>query len=275
MNGTQVLIRAATAGLLVVTASFIPKRAGALEVYTSPRNADVSAAGASSVEIEAAAGILRVEGKSGISQVRVRGTAKSNRQSTLDDIKLIAERRGDVVFIKADMPEFRGSSVWQHDYQVALDLVIEVPSNLRINARDGSGEAEFLNTGSLRLSDGSGEIVVRGARGDVRVNDGSGNITIDGVEGDVIVHDGSGNIRAKNVTGSFTVDDDGSGDISVSGVGGTMRVDNDGSGNIDVDRVAGDFVVAHDGSGTIRYDTVKGSVRIPERKRPRRSAGYY
>ena len=261
-------VRAALIGSLVVAASFIPRKASAYEDYTSPRNAEVSASGAKSVRIEAAAGILRVEGRSGISQVRVRGTARADRRSRLDDIKLIAERRGDQVYIKADMPEWRDRGWYDRDNDnVALDLIIEVPASLHLDVGDGSGEAEFNNTGSLELGDGSGEILIRNAKGDVRVSDGSGSITIEGVEGSVRVNDGSGSIRARNVTGNFVVSSDGSGDIDVSSVGGTMRVENDGSGNIDVDRVTGDFVVDHDGSGTIRYDTVKGSVRIPERKR--------
>ena len=268
MNRLHLGVRASLIGLLVVTASFIPKKASAYDDYTSPRNAEVSASGARTVRIEAAGGILRVEGRSGIDQVRIRGTARSNRRDRLDDIKLIAERRGSEVFIKADMPEWRDRGWFERDNDFAgLDLVIEVPMSLHLDVGDGSGEAEFNNTGSLELADGSGEITIRNARGDVRVSDGSGSITIEGVEGSVRVNDGSGSIRARNVTQNFTVSSDGSGDIDVSSIGGTMRVENDGSGNIDVDRVTGDFVVDHDGSGTIRYDTVKGSVRIPERKR--------
>jgi hypothetical protein len=268
MNRAMFGVRAAVTGLLVVTAVFIPRRSQAQD-YKSPRNADVSVAGAKSIRIEAGAGLLKVEGKAGLDQVHVRGTAKADRKNQLDDIKLIAERHGDEIFIKADMPNdrdgyFGGRGDWDN---MALDLVIEVPVSLPLDVKDGSGEAEFNNTGALDLSDGSGEIWVRGAHGDVRIEDGSGNITIEGVEGAVRVSDGSGNIRGRNVTGNFVVEEDGSGDIDVSSVGGTMRVENDGSGNIDVDRVSGDFVVDHDGSGTIRYDTVKGSVNIPDRKR--------
>ena len=269
MNRAILGVRAAFTGLLIVTAVFIPRRVHALEEYTSPRNADVSIGGAKSIRIEGAAGILKVEGKQGIDQVRVRGTAKSTRKSRLEGIQLIAERRGDEIFIKADMPDDRdgfwnGRDNWD---QMALDLVIEVPSSLPLDVKDGSGEAEFNNTGALDLSDGSGEIRIRGAHGDVRIEDGSGSIIIQGVEGAVRISDGSGEIRGRDVTGNFVVEEDGSGSIDVSGVGGTMRVENDGSGNIDVDRVSGDFVVDHDGSGSIRYETVKGRVSIPDRKR--------
>src|SRR6202163_4523704 len=72
--------------------------------YTAPRNAVVDATGAQSVEVEAGAGSLRVEGKPGLKQVQVSGMARSSSQQFLNQIKLIAERRGDVVFIKADIP---------------------------------------------------------------------------------------------------------------------------------------------------------------------------
>ena len=271
MNQSRISIRAAAAGLLIVTAAFIPARTEALEDYTSPRNATVDASGARSVTIDADAGILRVAGVPGINEVRIRGTARATRESLLKDIKLIAERRGDEVYIKADIPDHDWNGWRGGDRYTGLDLVIEVPISLRLDVQDGSGDAEFKNTGAIDLEDGSGNIDIRGAHGDVRVRDGSGNVVIDGVEGAVTVSDGSGEIRAENVTGNFTVDEDGSGGINVSGVGGTMRVENDGSGNIDVDRVAGDFVVDSDGSGSIRYATVKGSVRIPER---RRRSGY-
>lgn len=277
MNRARPFFSAAVTGLFIVTAVFIPRPAHAFEDYTSPRNADVPVAGARSIRIDAAAGVLKVTGRQGLDQVHVRGTAKSNRRSLLDGIKLIAERRGDEIYIKADMPDERDGFYGRHgdDWdQMALDLIIEVPASLSLDVDDGSGEAEFTGTGALDLEDGSGEIRVRDARGDVRITDGSGNIIIEGVKGSVKVSDGSGEIRGRDVTGDFIVREDGSGNIDVSSVGGEMRVENDGSGNIDVDRVSGDFVVEHDGSGDIRYDTVKGSVRIPERDRYRRRRGY-
>src|SRR6266404_3288213 len=122
--------------------------------YTAPRNAVVDAAGAKSIEVEAGAGLLRVEGKPGLRQVQVTGTARSSSQQFLNQIKLIAERRGDVVFIKADIPD----RDWNNgdDYSAALDLVIAVPQGINADVSDGSGEARITNIGSLEASDGSG-----------------------------------------------------------------------------------------------------------------------
>lgn len=238
--------------------------------YTSPRNADVETRGVRQVKIEAGAGSLRVEGRTGLSQVRVRGIARASSRDRLGDIKLTAERRGDVVFIRAEIPDGNWNGWNSGNHYLGLDLVIEVPQSLSLDAEDGSGDASFINVGALSLTDGSGEVEIRGARGSVVVEDGSGTIDIDGVEGNLRVRDGSGDIRARNVTGDMTVDTDGSGEINVSGVGGTMRVANDGSGSIDVDRIGGNFIVESDGAGSIDYASVKGTVSIPQRRRDRR-----
>jgi len=261
-------LRASTlAALFVVAASFGPVRAQAQNGYSEARNASVDASNALSARIEADAGSLQVEGVPGISQVRVRGVARSSQRGRLAGIKLIAERRGTEIFIKSEIPQDRGWQMLRGNFFMALDLVIEVPITLALDVVDGSGEAVFLGTGPLTLNDGSGSIEVRGIRGDVRITDGSGEIVIDGVEGSVWLNDGSGEIRVSNVTGDVIVDDDGSGDIRIAGVGGTVRIDDDGSGAIAVSRVAGDFIVRSAGSGGITHNTVKGTVSIPERKR--------
>jgi hypothetical protein len=267
------ILKVAAGSAAIVIAAFIPHAArGQSRDYTAPRNAVVNAAGAKAVRIDAAAGFLHINGKPGTSEVRITGEAISSDRRWLDQIKLIAERRGDEVFIKADMPD-HDRSFWDYmrgDYNMALDLTIDVPVNLAVDVNDGSGELRILGTGAVDVNDGSGEIEIRGITGNARVHDGSGNISLRGIGGDVYVDDGSGNIDADNVTGNFTVGSDGSGNINVVGVAGTMRVDDDGSGEINVDRVGGDFVVDSKGSGTIDYQTVKGKVDIPERKYHRR-----
>jgi hypothetical protein len=240
--------------------------------YTAPRNAVVDAAGAKSVEVEAGAGTLRVEGKPGLRQVQVTGTARASSQQFLTRIKLIAERRGDVVFIKADIPDGeRGYN--DDDNSGALDLVIEVPQGINADVSDGSGDAKILNIGSLEASDGSGSLSVIGATGSVRVTDGSGDLTIENVGGDVKVDDGSGDINVRNVTGSFTVESDGSGGIYATDVRGSVIVQNDGSGSIEVNKVGKDFKVESKGSGSIDYADVSGQIDIPDRRRDRHRGG--
>ncbi|HEY8166261.1 MAG TPA: hypothetical protein VIF83_11965 [Gemmatimonadaceae bacterium] len=268
MNTPRVL--STFAGAVVVTAVLIPATVRAQEPrYSAPRNAAVPAAGVRLVRISGAAGFLHVDGRTGIGQVRVNGTARSSNRSVLDRIRLIAERQGDVIVIKADMPD-DDRGVWDlihRDWVRILDMDVEVPANIPVEVHDGSGELSIRGTASADVEDGSGNLEMSGIGGNVDVVDGSGEIKIDGVEGDVQVRDGSGNINVSNVTGRFLVDADGSGNIDANGVGGTMRVSSDGSGNISARRVGGDLVVGSKGSGDIQYSTVKGSVDIPERHR--------
>ena len=237
------------------------------KAYTAPRNAVVNAAGAKRVEVEAGAGSLRVEGKPGLRQVQVTGTARSSSQQSLSQIRLIAERRGDVVFIKADMPDDNWPSGNNYNYSAALDLVIQVPQGLDAEISDGSGDAEVLNVGSLDATDGSGDFSVIGAAGTVHITDGSGNLKIENVGGDLVVSDGSGEIDVRNVSGSFRVESDGSGGIVASDVRGSVIVESDGSGGIDVNNIGKDFRVASKGSGEIQYVAVTGTVDIPDRHR--------
>jgi DUF4097 and DUF4098 domain-containing protein YvlB len=237
--------------------------------YTAPRNAVVDAAGARMVEVEAAAGSLRIEGKAGLRQVQVTGTARSSSQRFLSEIRLIAERRGDVVFIKADIPDHEWDSRNRDNWSAALDLVIQVPQGINAEVSDGSGEAKVLNVGALEASDGSGDFSVAGASS-VHITDGSGNLRIENVGGDVTVSDGSGEIDVRNVTGSFTVETDGSGSIIATDVRGSVIVENDGSGEIEVNKVGRDFRVENKGSGGIDYTAVSGQVNIPDRRHGRR-----
>jgi DUF4097 and DUF4098 domain-containing protein YvlB len=201
--------------------------------YTALRNAAVDAAGAKSIEVETGAGILRVEGKPGLRQVQVTGTARSSSRQFLARIKLIAERRGDVVFIKADIPDDE-RSYNDNNYSASLDLVIAVPQGINAEVSNGSGDTNITNVRSFDVSDGSGSFSVIGAAGSVRITDGSGDLTIENVGGDVRVNDGSGDINVRNVTGSFTVESDGSGGIYATDVRGSVIVQNVGSSSIEV-----------------------------------------
>lgn len=80
----------------------------------------------------------------------------------------------------------------------------------------------------------AGSAAHSGAAGTVRITDGSGNLLIENVGADVTVTDGSGDIEVRNVTGSFTIESDGSGGIYATGIRGSVIVQNDGSGEIDV-----------------------------------------
>lgn len=137
--------------------------------YTAPRNAVVDAAGAKGIEVEAAAGSLRVEGKPG----------------------LVTGATGSV-----------------HVTDGSGSLTIEnVSGDVTVN--DGSGEIEARNvTGSFTVeSDGSGGISATDVRGSVIVrNDGSGGIDVNKVGKDFRVDSkGAGDIEYADVSGQVDI----------------------------------------------------------------------
>jgi len=241
------LLAAGAAGLLVSPLSAQWREGG----YSEDRQASVPVAGARRIDVSAAAGSLRIEGREGQRSVEIRAVARAGRRERLADIRLIAERDGDRIRIETD----RSDRSWSRDDDwVAMDLVITVPADLPLEVRDGSGD-----------------VVIRGT-GAVAIRDGSGDLRIENVHGDVRIEDGSGGIEVRDVRGAVTVASDGSGEIELSDVTGDARVERDGSGSISVRHVGGGFYVGRKGSGSITHVDVQGSVDVPSRNRRYRSS---
>jgi hypothetical protein len=235
---------------VLALAAAIPVTASAQD-YDAPRSATVAASGATLLKVDARAGQLRVTGRTDITEVRIRGTARASSQRLLEDIKLEATRNGNEVSVRVLMPDYRDDSGW--NTQMLLDLVIETPATLPVD-----------------IDDSSGDLTVEAVAAKVRIDDNSGNIRVRDAGGDVWIRDSSGNIDVRGVKGSVDIDEDSSGEIEIYDVTGSVHVGRDSSGGIDVSRVGGDFVVERDGSGSIEYDGVKGKIDVPTRDRYRR-----
>lgn len=261
--------------LLLATA---PLSAGNDCRATKPLSLELDADGAGSLEIVARAGALVVEGSDTSTTVSVDATACASSEPLLERIRLDSGRRGDRLWIEADLPEsyvgWRGSS--------RLDLVVTVPSRLDLRIGDGSGPIDVRRVGRLDIEDGSGEIEIADVDGPLHLEDGSGGIDIRGVGGDVVLWDGSGSVRLRDVEGDVRIPEDGSGEIEIAevrggveigddgsggirirDVTGTVEIGADGSGSISITRVGGDFLLGRDGSGSVHVEEVAGVVEIP------------
>lgn len=236
--------------------------------HEAERRVSVALDGADLLRIEAGSGLLRVDGRPGLTQVRAVARLCASERDYLDDMDVVLERRGGSLELVTRYPEDRDRSRWGNDY-ARIDLLVEAPAGLDAEVSDGSGEMELNELGALRVDDGSGEIRISRAGGDVRIVDGSGSIEIRDARGSVDVEDGSGGIDIDGVAGRVEVSD-GSGGISIRGAGADVRV-RDGSGSIEVADVRGDFVVRSDGSGSIDWSGVSGRVDLPSRHDRRRS----
>lgn len=208
--------------------------------YQDTREAAVPTDGASGVRIVARAGDLRVTGHAGLTEARISGTACGSTRAALESVRLIAERRGPLLWIEADIPDAFQAQ------QRRLDLIIELPDSLPIEASDSSGDVEVSDVASLQLNDSSGDIEIAGVAGRLEIEDSSGDITVHRVEGDTRI-------------------DDSSGDMEIRAVSGTVRI-RDRSGDIEVADVKGELLVEQDGSGDVRYSNIVGQVSVPKRR---------
>lgn len=217
--------------------------------FTADRSANVAASRSDVLDLVARAGSLVVEGRPGLSEIRIRGRACASSRELLD--QLVIETSSSGGRIRVEIPEIEHErNFFGGNQNASLDLVLEVPEGMEAVITDGSGDAEIRGVGRLRVTDGSGGLRLADIRGDLRVEDGSGEIEIDGVGGSVDVQDGSGEVIVREVTGNVTIDD--------------------GSGSIEVAGVRGDLTVGDDGSGDIRFENVRGAVDVPDKERDRR-----
>ena len=154
---------------------------------------ETSAIGISTLRVHADAGDLRIEGHSGLNEVRVRARACSADVYAVDDIDFDFFRSGGTLDLESYVPRYNDSR---------LDIVVEVPYDVAAAIYHGSGHIDVRDVDVVFIDDESGHIDIRGIRYDVDIVDGSGDIDVEDVGGDLIVRaDGSGRIDYRNVRG--------------------------------------------------------------------------
>jgi hypothetical protein len=109
------------------------------------------------------------------------------------------------------------------------------------------------------LSDGSGNLTLRGLTGPVTVGSGSGNVQANVLTGTVSLQAGSGNITGGALSGPKVTLKAGSGNIVIDGLESLDVVVNDGSGNIDLTFTkAPTHVSVHGSSGNVNVVLPRG-----------------
>jgi len=250
--------------------------------YEAQRTFTSSAGSVEALRLTAGSGSLEVIGVDGLGEIRATGRACASHEEFLEALQITGETAGDALVLETHYPKWNGLSMGNR--YARLDLKVEVPAGMAAEIVDGSGEMELSNLGTLFVTDGSGEAVLTGIRGDVTIKDGSGELAIRDVSGFVSVEDGSGEIILEDLASDVEVRDS-SGEVVIRGVGGSVTVYDssgeiqaqsvmgnfivarDSSGGIQVRGIGGDFVVEQDGSGEIHYEDVAGAVDVPRKKR--------
>jgi hypothetical protein len=250
-------------GLLIVLSGLASTPASAWGEpckFQADRKGEIGVEDATTVEIFALAGELRVTGRADTSTVTVSAEACVSREDMLPMTDVTVSRNGDRIMVLAEMPDISDDNPGL----AMLDLDIELPEHMAVIVHDSSGDLLVQGVASAEVSDSSGDIELDNIAGAVLIpRDSSGDILMTRVGEVVIQVDSSGEIRIEQ-SGSVTIANDTSGDITLEDVDGDVMVGNDSSGRISVRNVKGSFLVENDTSGGIRYRDVSGSVSLPE-----------
>lgn len=213
-----------------------------------------------SIDVNAGAGSLEINGKKALDVVEIRADLCSSNEDELSKLDVIDKFEDGNLMLRTFFPTTDG---WNKSGQSRIDLTLIVPSAATLVVKDSSGDAEISNVAGLDLTDSSGGLEVEDIEGNLIITDSSGDIDIEDIAGDVTLTDSSGSIDVSDVKGSMIVLVDSSGSIEGSRIGKDMIVKADSSGSITADDVGGDFIVEQDGSGGIDYEDVVGEVRLP------------
>jgi DUF4097 and DUF4098 domain-containing protein YvlB len=175
-----------------------------------------------------------------------------------DNVQLTLKKQGRQAIFQSDIKPAALATL-----EARINLTIEIPKKLNVKITDGSGPIVVGGLDSnLTVADGSGSIDSKDIIGEVRVDDFSGSIVIEDIEGNVVVIDRSGSIAIEYVAGDVQVQD-GTGSILIGAVDGNVSV-SDSSGSIDVQSIKKDvfIVIREGGSGEVTVEGVKGKITI-------------
>jgi hypothetical protein len=230
--------------------------------YRADRAAEASTDGVKQIVVQAGAGSLEIQGEPGRQRMQARGEACASDDEHLERLQIRVQRNGDTLVISSLTPDTvlnLRSWFWGH---ARLDVAIKVPAGIALDVEDASGEARISNVGALKLTDGSGSLLIEDINGSLELDDGSGEVTIARVRGPLSIEDGSGEVDVSQITGDVTIVNDGSGEIRIASVSGSVNIENDGSGGIHVSRVKRDVTVDRDGSGEIVVQDIDGNLSV-------------
>ena len=248
---------------------FIFPLAVSAKTYGEIKELSLSSEGISEMKMDCGAGFIKVKGVEGLNEIKVRadviaGNKKGEelREFIEENVDLSLKRHGDRAVLKSriEPPNFSFSFFSWKKNGNRIDLTVEVPKEMNIEIKDGSGAIELKNiNGDVDIDDGSGAMYVSDVKGELEIHDGSGSMEINNVVGKTEIHDGSGGLDIQNVKGEINIKD-GSGSIGIKDIIGSITI-TDGSGNINVEMVKGDVGIG-DGSGSLWTTDIDGNVEI-------------
>ncbi|RCS29067.1 hypothetical protein DEO45_13455 [Rhodanobacter denitrificans] len=231
--------------------------------YEAPRNLQLDLAGVHGVQIDVNSHDLHLTGSSNAKGLTLHGRACASEQAALDKLQVTQRREGDQLLIDIGGSGGFGFSLFGGSSYTSLDVTVQLPANLPVTVRVGSGDADVSGVQQLQTSVGSGDLHVRQVSGKFATSVGSGDVDAADVGSLELGSVGSGDFKATGVRGDARIGSIGSGDVTLRSVGGSVHADTLGSGDLNVHDVAGDLSLGAKGSGDVGHSGVKGKVSVP------------
>jgi hypothetical protein len=231
--------------------------------YEAPRNLQLDLAGVRGVQIDVNSYDLHLTGSAGAKGLSATGRACASDQSALDKLQVTQRREGDQLLINLGGDSHFGFNLFGGSSYTSLKVSIQLPANLPVTLRVGSGDADVTGVQQLQSSVGSGDLHVRDVSGKFSTSVGSGDVGATSIGSLDLGSVGSGDFKAEGIKGDARIGSVGSGDVTLRQVGGSVHADTLGSGDLDVSDVAGDLSLGAKGSGDVNHSGVKGKVSVP------------
>ncbi|MDR1076741.1 MAG: DUF2807 domain-containing protein [Xanthomonadaceae bacterium] len=253
--------RVFTLGMLMALPALAPAQEQHCR-YWQARDLPMDLAGIRRVAFEVGRHDLRLTagpaGEAGFLQ----GRACASGESRLPELQLAQEKRGDLLTVRLQNPNERGSITPFGDNYAYLQIHGIIPDTIAVALNVGSGDAELVGAASADVVVGSGDANIRNTRGEVRATAGSGDVDIDGASGVDFRAVGSGDAEVKRIRGPVTIGTVGSGDMKMRGVQGNIDIRTVGSGDIEIGNVTGNVSVGAIGSGDLSVSDARGDLRV-------------
>lgn len=231
--------------------------------YEAPRNLQLDLAGVRSVQIDVNSQDLHLTGSDNAKGLTLTGRACASEQAMLDKLQVTQRREGDQLLIDIGNTGSFSFSLFGGSSYASLDVTVQLPANLPVTVRVGSGDADVSGVQQLQTNVGSGDLHVRQVSGKFATSVGSGDVDATDIGSLDLGSVGSGDFKAEGIKGDARIGSIGSGDVTLRNVGGSVRADTLGSGDLDVSDVGGDFSLGAKGSGDVNHSGVKGKVSVP------------
>lgn len=231
--------------------------------YEAPRNLQLDLAGVRAVQIDVNSYDLQLTGSATTKGLTVTGRACASDQSVLDKLQVTQRRQGDQLLLDIGGDSHFSFSLFGGSSYTSLKVAVQLPANLPVTLRVGSGDADVSGVQQLQGSVGSGDLHVRQVSGKFSTSVGSGDVDATDIGSLDLGSVGSGDFKAEGIKGDARIGSIGSGDVTLRNVGGSVHADTLGSGDLDVNDVAGDLSLGAKGSGDVNHSGVKGKVSVP------------